>query len=109
MEESFTIHLGSQLKHMHNIRILSADINDVCSSLYMDEKLSDLNTALGLYSCSLSGVVVLTPSGSVNLNINKDILRNASMSTEFHFDQVINIIYCILKLKLHMIILFVVQ
>lgn len=38
MEESFTIHLGSQLKHMHNIRILSADINELCSPLHTDEE-----------------------------------------------------------------------
>lgn len=38
MEESFTIHLGSQLKHMHNIRILSADISDVCSPLHSDDE-----------------------------------------------------------------------
>lgn len=30
MEESFTIHLGSQMKQMHNIRIMSADILDFC-------------------------------------------------------------------------------
>lgn len=38
MEESFTIHLGSQLKHMHNIRILSADVTDLCSPLHQTEK-----------------------------------------------------------------------
>lgn len=37
MEESFTIHLGSQLKHMHNIRILSADVADLCSPLHQTE------------------------------------------------------------------------
>lgn len=43
MEESFTIHLGSQLKHMHNIRILSADVADLCSPLHQTEKLVDAN------------------------------------------------------------------
>lgn len=38
MEESFTIHLGSQLKHMHNIRILSADVADLCSPLHQTDK-----------------------------------------------------------------------
>lgn len=37
-EESFTIHLGSQLKHMHNIRILCADINDICRPLYATDE-----------------------------------------------------------------------
>uniref|UniRef100_A0A1B0DQW1 Uncharacterized protein n=1 Tax=Phlebotomus papatasi TaxID=29031 RepID=A0A1B0DQW1_PHLPP len=86
MEESFTIHLGSQLKHMHNIRILSADVTDFCSPLHRDENLNGLNMALGLYSSSLSGIVVLTPSGSVQAL--PSIIKNANMSTEFHFDQV---------------------
>ncbi|XP_055849191.1 protein C12orf4 homolog [Episyrphus balteatus] len=86
MEESFTIHLGSQLKHMHNIRILSADVTDLCSPLHSDENLNGLNMALGLYSSSLCGVVVLTPS--VQAQANKNIVKNSNMSTEFHFDQI---------------------
>ncbi|XP_065365527.1 protein C12orf4 homolog [Calliphora vicina] len=86
MEESFTIHLGSQLKHMHNIRILSANVNDLCSPLHADESLNGLNMALGLYSSSLCGVVVLTPS--IQAQANKDIIKNANMSTEFHFSQI---------------------
>ena len=87
LEESFTIHLGSQLKHMHNIRILSADVMDLCSPLHKEEdSLSGLNIALGLYSSSLTGIVVLTPSGTVQANAK--IIKNAQMSTEFHFDQV---------------------
>lgn len=43
--------------------------------------------ALGLYSCSLCGIVVLTPSGSVQAN--RKIMKSATMSTEFHFDQVL--------------------
>ncbi|XP_036324028.1 protein C12orf4 homolog isoform X2 [Rhagoletis pomonella] len=86
MEESFTIHLGSQLKHMHNIRILSADVTDLCSPLHVDESLNGLNMALGLYSSSLCGVVVLTPS--IQARPNKNIIKNANMSTEFHFDQI---------------------
>ncbi|GAB0087465.1 protein C12orf4 [Sergentomyia squamirostris] len=88
LEESFTIHLGSQLKHMHNIRILSADVTDFCNPLHRDENLNGLNMALGLYSSSLSGIVVLTPSGSVQALPN--IVKNANMSTEFHFDQIEN-------------------
>jgi Uncharacterised conserved protein (DUF2362) len=40
LEESFTIHLGSQLKFMHNIRILSAEVTDLCSPLHEDERFS---------------------------------------------------------------------
>lgn len=88
---------------MHNIRILSANITDLCSPLHADERyvkfwkresrmisffcsLSGLNMALGLYSSSLCGVVVLTPSNQVH--VNKNIMKNANMSTEFHFEQV---------------------
>ncbi|XP_030371680.1 protein C12orf4 homolog [Scaptodrosophila lebanonensis] len=86
MEESFTIHLGSQLKHMHNIRILSANVTELCSPLHAEESLNGLNMALGLYSSSLCGVVVLTPS--IQAQANKSIIKNANLSTEFHFDQV---------------------
>ncbi|KAH8295407.1 hypothetical protein KR018_010900 [Drosophila ironensis] len=85
MEESFTIHLGSQLKHMHNIRILSANVTALCSPLHAEESLNGLNMALGLYSSSLCGVVVLTPS--IQAQANKNIIRNANKSTEFHFEQ----------------------
>ncbi|XP_053682077.1 protein C12orf4 homolog isoform X2 [Sabethes cyaneus] len=86
MEESFTIHLGSQLKHMHNIRILSTKLSDLCSPLYGDNSFGGPNVALGLYSSSLCGIVVLTPSGKVSPD--SEIRRSANMSTEFHFDQV---------------------
>lgn len=86
MEESFTIHLGSQLKHMHNIRILSANVTALCSPLHAEESLNGLNMALGLYSSSLCGVVVLTPS--IQAQANKSIIKNANKSTEFHFEQI---------------------
>ncbi|XP_055617574.1 protein C12orf4 homolog [Toxorhynchites rutilus septentrionalis] len=86
MEESFTIHLGSQLKHMHNIRILSTKMSDLCSPLYSDSSFGGPNVALGLYSSSLCGIVVLTSSG--NIAPDSEIRRNANMSTEFHFDQI---------------------
>lgn len=84
--ESFTIHLGSQLKHNHNIRILSARTEDLCSPLYEDESLGGLNSALGLYSSSLTGIVVLTPSSFLKPNSN--IVANCNKSTEIHFDQI---------------------
>lgn len=42
--------------------------------------------ALGLYSSSLCGVVVLTQSGSPR--VNERVLNNSNMSTEFHFKQI---------------------
>ncbi|XP_055595415.1 protein C12orf4 homolog [Uranotaenia lowii] len=86
MEESFTIHLGSQLKHMHNIRILSTKISDLCSPLYSESCFGGPNVALGLYSSSLCGIVILTSSGPVSPD--SEVRKNANMSTEFHFDQI---------------------
>lgn len=86
MEESFTIYLGSQLKHMHNMRLIAANIYDFCNLLHTNESISGPNIALGLYSSSLTGVIVLTPSGQVKAN--REICKNASMSTEFHFEQI---------------------
>lgn len=89
MEESFTIYLGSQLKSMHNIRILAADIIELCSPL-MDETNGSMingNIQLGVYSSSLCGIVVLIPPGTSQISANKKIVRNANLSTEFHFDQ----------------------
>lgn len=53
--------------------------------------------ALGLYSSSLCGVVVLTPGAQVK--VNEDIIRNANMSTEFHFDQVRRILPLVFQYK----------
>ena len=88
LNESFTIYLGSQLKSMHNIRILASDITDLCSPLVKEtnELASNLgNIQLGVYSSSLCGVVVLVPTGT---STNKAIVRNANLSTEFHFEQI---------------------
>ncbi|VEN38795.1 unnamed protein product, partial [Callosobruchus maculatus] len=63
LEESFTIHLGSQLKQMHNIRILSANVMDLCA--VEDNRQSSeptpqtLQTALALYSNDLAGLVLM--------------------------------------------------
>lgn len=90
MEESFTIYLGSQLKQMHNIRILAADITDLCSPIVNenDELMINGNIQLGVYSSSLCGIVLLTPPGTSQISANKKIIRNANLSTEFHFDQI---------------------
>lgn len=87
MEESFTIYLGSQLKSMHNIRILAADITDLCSPFVNDsnELMTNGNIQLGIYSSSLCGIVVLVPPGTPKVSVNKKISRNTNFSTEMHF------------------------
>ncbi|XP_063629595.1 protein C12orf4 homolog [Cydia splendana] len=60
MEESFTIHLGSQLKQTHNIRIVAMDVEDLFDT--SGDSSWDgprLHTALALYSGELAGAVVL--------------------------------------------------
>ncbi|CAO1431929.1 unnamed protein product [Diamesa serratosioi] len=90
MEESFTIFLGSQLKQMFNIRILSAEITEALCSPLVNEHDDCLggNIQLGIYSNSLCGTVVLTPLGSCNVSANQKIVRNSNLSTEFHFEQI---------------------
>lgn len=85
-EESFTIYLGSQLKHMHNMRLIASNIYDLCDALDLSESIRGANISLGLYSSSLTGIVLLTPSGLVKANAT--LIKKASMSTEFHFDQI---------------------
>ncbi|XP_075570347.1 ferry endosomal RAB5 effector complex subunit 3 isoform X1 [Pelecanus crispus] len=62
LEESFTIHLGAQLKTMHNLRLLRADMLDFCKHKRNHRsgvKLHRLQTAMSLYSTSLCGLVLL--------------------------------------------------
>lgn len=94
MEESFTIHLGSQMKQMHNIRIMSADILDFCRMKpqtdgysvklemfeltvqeilfsficrnFMNPSPHRLQTALGLYSNDLCGLVMLNDTNDLS-------------------------------------------
>jgi hypothetical protein len=95
LEESFTIHLGSQMKQMHNIRILSADVLDFCrvrpqaSSGSLDPQPQRLQTALALYSNDLYGLVLLTDShvGSYS-GISKELIEVCQHSTEFHFPSI---------------------
>ncbi|XP_076260890.1 FERRY endosomal RAB5 effector complex subunit 3 [Rhynchophorus ferrugineus] len=91
LEESFTIHLGSQLKQMHNIRILSADVMDLCS-VHDDEQLSEptpqlLQTALGLYSNDLSGLVLMTDN-KIGSRLTQEFQEVCQQTTEFHFPHI---------------------
>ncbi|XP_046392439.1 protein C12orf4 homolog [Ischnura elegans] len=88
LEESFTIHLGSQMKQMHNIRILAAPILHFCRSDYRGCP-ERLQTALSLYSNDLHGIVLLTDNSVAGYTgINKEFTEVCQMSTEFHFQPV---------------------
>ncbi|KYM96432.1 PREDICTED: protein C12orf4 homolog [Cyphomyrmex costatus] len=90
LEESFTIHLGSQMKQMHNIRILTEDVLDFCraknSESGIDPTPQRLQTALGLYSNDLCGLVLLSDNhlGSYS-GITKELCSVCQLTTEFHF------------------------
>lgn len=95
MEESFTIHLGSQLKLMHNLRLLSADVLDLCrhklnkvGGIVVPQP-QRLQTAISLYSNNLSGLVLLVDN-RINsyTGIKRDFASVCQMSTEFHFEDI---------------------
>lgn len=90
LEESFTIHLGSQLKQMYNVRILTGSVESLCiipvsESSELTPQL--LQTALDLYSNDLSGLVLMTDN-KIGSRVTKDFQENCLRSTEFHFSHI---------------------
>nr|XP_060634052.1 protein C12orf4 homolog isoform X1 [Anolis sagrei ordinatus] len=89
LEESFTIHLGAQLKTMHNLRLLRADMLDFCKHKRNHRsgvKLHRLQTALSLYSTSLCGLVLLVDNRiSSYSGIKRDFATVSQECTDFHF------------------------
>lgn len=92
LEESFTIHLGAQLKTMHNLRLLRADMLDFCKHKRNHRsgvKLHRLQTALSLYSTSLCGLVLLVDN-RINsyTGIKRDFATVCQECTDFHFPRI---------------------
>ncbi|KFP80786.1 PREDICTED: uncharacterized protein C12orf4 homolog, partial [Acanthisitta chloris] len=89
LEESFTIHLGAQLKTMHNLRLLRADMLDFCKHKRNQRsgvKLHRLQTAMSLYSTSLCGLVLLVDNRiSSYSGIKRDFATVCQECTDFHF------------------------
>uniref|UniRef100_A0A8C8IBZ0 CL004 protein n=1 Tax=Oncorhynchus tshawytscha TaxID=74940 RepID=A0A8C8IBZ0_ONCTS len=89
LEESFTIHLGAQLKTMHNLRLVRADILDFCKHRRHGSrgtKLRRLQTALSLYSSSLCGLVLLVDNRVNSYSgIKRDFATVSKECTDFHF------------------------
>lgn len=89
LEESFTIHLGAQLKTMHNLRLVRADVLDFCKHRRHGSggaKLKRLQTALSLYSSSLCGLVLLVDNRVNSYSgIKRDFATVAKECTDFHF------------------------
>lgn len=89
LEESFTIHLGAQLKTMHNLRLVRADVLDLCKHRGRGSgalKLRRLQTALSLYSTSLCGLVLLVDNRVNSYSgIKRDFATVSKECTDFHF------------------------
>ncbi|XP_007577713.1 ferry endosomal RAB5 effector complex subunit 3 [Poecilia formosa] len=89
LEESFTIHLGAQLKTMHNLRLVRTDVLDFCKHRRHSSsgaKLRRLQTALSLYSSSLCGLVLLVDNRVNSYSgIKRDFATVAKECTDFHF------------------------
>nr|XP_020459980.1 protein C12orf4 homolog isoform X1 [Monopterus albus]XP_020459981.1 protein C12orf4 homolog isoform X1 [Monopterus albus] len=89
LEESFTIHLGAQLKTMHNLRLVRADVLDFCKHRRHGSsgaKLQRIQAALSLYSSSLCGLVLLVDNRVNSYSgIKRDFATVAKECTDFHF------------------------
>lgn len=92
LEESFTIHLGAQLKTMHNLRLVRADVLDFCKHKRNQQsgvKLQRLQTALSLYSTSLCGLVLLVDNRINSYSgFKRDFATVCHECTDFHFPRV---------------------
>ncbi|XP_038051714.1 protein C12orf4 homolog [Patiria miniata] len=92
LEESFTIHLGAQMKTMHNIRLMSVDVLDLCKHKpnreggSLQPQPQRLQTAMSLFSCSLSGLILMVDD-RINsyTGIKRDFAAVCQQSTDFHF------------------------
>ncbi|EFP06792.1 hypothetical protein CRE_11261 [Caenorhabditis remanei] len=89
VNESFTIYVGSQLKSMHNVCLVTVDrLTDLCQTLEGDWTTSSrLEMATKLYSRTLSGTTLLVPRDPMShINSSSDFFKICEQSTELHFD-----------------------
>lgn len=87
LQESFTITLGAQMKQMHNLRLVAANIMDLCKYSGGEESLPQrLQTSMSLYSNNLCGLVLLTDTRlSVTRGLTAQLQQLCQRATEFHF------------------------
>lgn len=108
MEESFTIHLGAQMKQMHNLRLLATDSLNICwqkRSTVGGVLPQRLQTAMSLYSNNLCGMVLLVDNRINSYSgIKREFANICQRSGEFHFndleDQLNNIRQEVHEIKL---------
>ncbi|XP_041363470.1 protein C12orf4 homolog [Gigantopelta aegis] len=92
LEESFTIHLGAQMKTTHNLRLVCTDVLDFCRHKphtvggVMIPEPQRLQTAMSLYSTSLCGLILLVDNRPNSYTgIKRDFAKVCEQSTDFHF------------------------
>lgn len=98
LEESFTVHLGTQMKTMHNLRLVAAESIDLCkvqvgggggdqvSSSRFSIQAERLAAAMSLYSDALSGMVLIVDNRLSNYTgVKREFAQLCERSTEFHF------------------------
>ena len=92
-DESFTIHIGSQIKTTHNARISQANslaekLPAFCDDPNPDHDFSQrLNTLMKLYSSDLSAIVLLVDRDPLfHLHNRTPFFRICERTTELHFD-----------------------
>lgn len=90
-EESFTVHLGAQLKTSHNLRLFSSNVLDLCRHRPQTNQSGSLSAhrlqmAISLYSNSLSSLVLLVDNRLNSFTgIKREFAKVCEQSTDFHF------------------------
>lgn len=92
LEESFTIHLGAQMKTTHNLRLLCTHVMDLCrhkphtvGGIVVPQP-QRLQTAMSLYSNSLCGLILLVDNRlNSYTGIKREFAAVCEQSTDFHF------------------------
>lgn len=88
MDESFTINLGAQMKTTHNLRLTSTNVLNICRNMTTSVTPTPqrIQTAMSLYSNSLTGLVLLVDNRVNNYTgIKKEFSDICEQSADFHF------------------------
>lgn len=89
LEESFTIHLGAQLKTTHNLRLVRCNILDICKYSnrgHFGASPIRLQNSMSLYSNAISAVVLIVDDRlNSYFGIKQDFKMISQNSTEFHW------------------------
>ncbi|KAK3090690.1 hypothetical protein FSP39_013761 [Pinctada imbricata] len=92
MEESFTIHLGAQMKTTHNLRLLCTDALDLCrhkthtvGGMVIPQP-QRLQTAMSLYSNDLCALILMVDNRlNSYTGLKRAFAKVCEQSTDFHF------------------------